>query len=157
MGKRAQLRGQRGQTVVEYMGVLVVVAVIIAALATSGLPGELEVLIRQKICQVAEGESNCSEASVRRDVRRARRLDRDDDDLSNKREKKLGTDPRKSDTDGDGLADGYEVDHDLNPKSRDSDKDGRDDGVELRENIKKDQKKDKGDRKKPARKPQHQD
>jgi hypothetical protein len=56
---------------------------------------------------------------VRRAARRARRLDRDRGGLSNKRERRLGTDPHKSDSDGDGISDGDEVARKLNPRSRD--------------------------------------
>jgi hypothetical protein len=59
--------------------------------------------------------------------------DPDRDRLSNRREFKLRTNPRKADTDGDGLRDRAEVRrHHTNPRRRDSDKDGFSDRQEIR-------------------------
>jgi hypothetical protein len=132
MARHAFSRAERGQTAVEYMGVLVVVAVIIAALVGSGLPRKLETMIRQQICAVAKGGEACTAAEVRRAARRARKRDRDQDGLSNREERRLGTDPRKADTDGDGIADGEEARRKLDPRSRDTDRDGIEDARELR-------------------------
>jgi Bacterial TSP3 repeat len=56
--------------------------------------------------------------------------DADRDGLTNGRELKLGTDPRKADTDGDGLGDGDELKAGDDPLDRDSDGDGVQDGAE---------------------------
>jgi hypothetical protein len=58
--------------------------------------------------------------------------DSDDDGLSNKEEKELGTDPKVADSDGDGLSDGDEVlTFGSDPLSVDSDGDGCEDGREV--------------------------
>ncbi len=58
--------------------------------------------------------------------------DPDNDGLSNKIEKELGTDPKKADSDGDGLNDGDEMNRwQTNPLRVDSDDDGLIDGVEV--------------------------
>jgi outer membrane protein OmpA-like peptidoglycan-associated protein len=60
--------------------------------------------------------------------------DTDGDGLDNKREKQLGTDPRKSDTDGDGLKDGDEVKTHLTaPLKADTDGDGLSDSDEIQQ------------------------
>jgi len=58
--------------------------------------------------------------------------DPDGDGLTNKEEKKLGTNPKVADTDGDGLSDGAEVkQYTTNPLKADSDGDGLKDGEEV--------------------------
>ncbi len=58
--------------------------------------------------------------------------DRDNDGLSNKMEKELGTNPKKADTDGDGLNDGAEVNQvKTDPLKADTDGDGLNDGAEV--------------------------
>jgi len=58
--------------------------------------------------------------------------DKDDDGLSNKEEKELGTNPDKADSDGDGLSDGEEVlTIGSDPLEADSDGDGYDDSAEV--------------------------
>lgn len=49
-------REQRGQTAAEYMGILLVVAVIIGAIATSGLGDKLAGLIGTTIDEVRSGD-----------------------------------------------------------------------------------------------------
>jgi outer membrane protein OmpA-like peptidoglycan-associated protein len=59
-------------------------------------------------------------------------LDPDHDGLSNKEEKKLGTNPKLADTDSDGLSDGDEVlKYKTDPLKLDTDSDGLSDGDEL--------------------------
>jgi outer membrane protein OmpA-like peptidoglycan-associated protein len=59
-------------------------------------------------------------------------LDPDHDGLSNKEEKKLGTNPKLADTDGDGLSDGDEVlTYKTDPLKPDTDGDGLSDGDEV--------------------------
>lgn len=59
--------------------------------------------------------------------------DRDRDGLSDAKEHRLGTDPRRADTDRDGLEDGVEVTRwRTNPKKKDTDRDGMSDGREVR-------------------------
>lgn len=58
--------------------------------------------------------------------------DPDNDGLTNKEEKQLGTDPHNADTDGDGLSDGDEVNkYHTNPLKADSDGDGLSDKDEV--------------------------
>ncbi|MGR3310685.1 MAG: hypothetical protein ACUZ77_07905 [Candidatus Brocadiales bacterium] len=59
------------------------------------------------------------------------RKDRDGDGLSNKEEKRWGTDPRDPDSDSDGIMDGVEVEIGTDPLDPDSDDDGVSDGAEL--------------------------
>jgi hypothetical protein len=62
--------------------------------------------------------------------------DRDRDGLSNKRERKIGTNPRKADTDRDTLKDGREVKRTrTDPRKADSDGDGVKDGAEIRNGL----------------------
>ena len=48
-------REQRGQTAAEYMGILFIVAVIIGAIATSGLGGKINGLVHQFIDAISNG------------------------------------------------------------------------------------------------------
>ena len=62
--------------------------------------------------------------------------DRDRDGLSNKREQRIGTNPRKADTDRDTLRDGREVKNlRTNPRKADTDGDGVKDGAEVRNDL----------------------
>jgi Flp pilus assembly pilin Flp len=49
-------RDQRGQTAAEYMGILLVVAVIIGAVATSGVGGKISDLIGDMIDSISSGD-----------------------------------------------------------------------------------------------------
>ena len=49
-------REQRGQTAAEYMGILLVVAVIIGAVATSGIGGKISDLIGTMIDSISSGD-----------------------------------------------------------------------------------------------------
>ncbi len=62
---------------------------------------------------------------------KASKTDPDRDGLSNKVEKRLGTNARRADTDRDRLKDGVEVRLGTNPLAKDSDKDGVNDGAEV--------------------------
>lgn len=57
--------------------------------------------------------------------------DTDDDGLSDRRERDLGTDPLDSDTDGDGLTDGREIELGTDPLASDTDVDGLSDSREM--------------------------
>jgi thiol-disulfide isomerase/thioredoxin len=60
--------------------------------------------------------------------------DSDEDGLSNRQEKRLGTDPENADSDGDGLSDFDEVEiHGTDPLNVDSDGDSYEDGWEITE------------------------
>ena len=49
-------REQRGQTAAEYMGILLIVAVIIGAIATSGVGGKISGLIGDMIDSISSGD-----------------------------------------------------------------------------------------------------
>jgi Flp pilus assembly pilin Flp len=49
-------REQRGQTAAEYMGILLIVAVIIGAIATSGIGGKISDLIGGMIDSISSGD-----------------------------------------------------------------------------------------------------
>jgi Flp pilus assembly pilin Flp len=51
-------REQRGQTAAEYMGILLVVAVIIGAIATSGIGGKISGLIGDMIDSISSGDKS---------------------------------------------------------------------------------------------------
>lgn len=73
---------------------------------------------------------NAADARVRCKV--GKELDSDCDGLSNRTERRLGTNRRIADTDGDGLSDGAEVlQVGTNPLDADTDGDGLDDGEEV--------------------------
>jgi outer membrane protein OmpA-like peptidoglycan-associated protein len=66
----------------------------------------------------------------------SRRLDSDNDGLTDSRERELGTDPFRADTDGDGLCDGDEVDtFRTDPLNPDTDGDGLTDGKEAHDYL----------------------
>jgi Flp pilus assembly pilin Flp len=52
----ARAREQRGQTAAEYMGILLIVAVIIGAIATSGIGGKISGLIGNMIDSISSGD-----------------------------------------------------------------------------------------------------
>jgi len=59
-------------------------------------------------------------------------VDTDEDQLTDRKEKELGTDPKNWDTDGDGLSDGAEVlNWETDPLNKDTDGDGYEDGTEV--------------------------
>ena len=57
--RTSPLRGQRGQTSAEYIGIVLVVVAIIATIATSGIAGTISGAIESAICSV--GASSCSD------------------------------------------------------------------------------------------------
>lgn len=56
---RIALRDQRGQTAPEYMGMLLLVSLLVAALFTSGIGGSIAGQVEMLICRIAGGE-NCA-------------------------------------------------------------------------------------------------
>jgi hypothetical protein len=52
-----RLRSATGQTSSEYLGVMAIVSVIIAAIAVSGLAREMKTLLRGQVCKVL---ANCN-------------------------------------------------------------------------------------------------
>ena len=53
---RERARENRGQTAAEYMGILLIVAVIIGAIATSGIGGKISDLIGGMIDSISSGD-----------------------------------------------------------------------------------------------------
>jgi pilus assembly protein Flp/PilA len=63
--------GERGQTAAEYLGVLLVVSVIIAAIASSNVGGAISGALTAQVCKVAGGsDAGCGERRSGRDRRR---------------------------------------------------------------------------------------
>ena len=98
----SRLRGTRGQTSAEYMGALLLVAIVVAALVTvvPRLGGDLN----DAVDAVAGGTTTVDPTA-----------DDDGDGLNNEEEAALGTDPRSADSDGDGIPDGEEFNHGTDP------------------------------------------
>lgn len=102
----ARLRGGHGQTSVEYMGALVLVAMIVAALVTV-------------VPQIGDRTSSLVEAIAGGKGQTAQgtnpTADDDGDGLLNEEEAALGTDPGEADSDGDGVSDTDEFTHGTDP------------------------------------------
>ena len=126
------IRDQRGQTAAEYMGVLLLVAVIIGTLAVSGLPGAIADAAARSVCTIAGGCTREKSTPPRPErVTGANPADdRDGDGIGNARERALGTDPNTADSDGDGLTDGEERRAGADPTRADTDGDGLPDAEE---------------------------
>jgi DNA/RNA non-specific endonuclease/Bacterial TSP3 repeat len=118
------VRQERGQTAAEYVGALLLVAVIIAAIAGSGIPGAVADGVRDAVCTIAQ--QPCADDSLR-DLPSAG-PDSDGDGVSDANERAAGTDPNNADTDGDGLVDSREAVEGSDPNAVDSDGDGLLDG-----------------------------
>lgn len=127
-----RLAGQTGQTAAEYMGLLFVVSVMIAAIASAGIDVRIASAIRTQICKIAGGscEVGASRASASKDS--------DLDGVSDAVERAKGLNPRRADSDGDGLSDATEMNPvvglavgGLDPRKADSDGDGVPDRTQL--------------------------
>jgi membrane protease YdiL (CAAX protease family) len=103
--RRELLASEAGQVSSELLGTMLVIAVIVGVVAGSGIGAQIADGVRDQVCDVL-GES-CASQSSARPARAAR--DTDDDGLSDRRERRLGTRPARSDSDFDGVADGEEV------------------------------------------------
>jgi hypothetical protein len=127
------MRGERGQTAAESMGVLLLVALIVAALVTSGIPGAIVDGARGAICAIAQ--QPCGDDTLRdppslgpdSDGADPTTADSDGDGLLD------GEDPvaNGADVDEEGLIDGEEVALGSDPRVADSDGDGTTDGEEF--------------------------
>jgi hypothetical protein len=106
------------------MGVLLVVALIIAALFTSGVAGAVVDGTRGAVCAIAQ--LPCADDDLRDPPSAG--PDTDGDGLSDARERANGTDPNLADSDGDGKADSEELRDGSDPALADSDGDGLLDG-----------------------------
>jgi hypothetical protein len=147
----AIVRRERGQTAAEYMGVLLIVAAIIAAVVTSDVGDRIAGGVRGAICKIAN--TACADAPT---AGPGAETDTDGDGVSDAQERAAGTDPavpdnpaalvdsdgdgltdaedpvpNSNDGDGDGLTDGEEVALGSDPRHSDSDGDGTSDGQEF--------------------------
>ena len=116
------MRRQRGQTAAEYLGVLLVISAIIAAVGTTTLGAQISDSMRRLVCNVAG--QDCGDPPAN-----AAEVDSDGDGVLD------GDDPvpDHSDVDGDGLTDGQEIALGSDPTVADSDGDGKPDGEEYEE------------------------
>jgi membrane protease YdiL (CAAX protease family) len=108
--RRGALAGQAGQVTSELIGAMLVIAVIVGVIASSGIGARIADGVRDQVCDVL-GDSCATEPRARP----ARTRDSDDDGLSDRRERRLGTRPARSDSDYDGVPDGDEVRRGTNP------------------------------------------
>jgi hypothetical protein len=120
------MRDQRGQTAAEYVGVLLVVAAIVAAVITGGVARSISGGIGSAICAIAGGE----DCGGPHGVPGATKDDHDGDGIPNDEERRTGLDPESADSDGDGIPDGKEVVAGTDPREADTDHDGLDDRQE---------------------------
>ena len=122
-------RNEAGQTAAEYVGVLLVISVIIAAVATSDIGTQIGCQAKALVQKIAGVEvSTCGEPGP---TASAPPRDSDGDGYSDADERDRGTDPKNPDTDGDGLSDGEEARRATDPFGADSDEDGVSDGDEV--------------------------
>jgi hypothetical protein len=119
------MRDERGQTSAEYMGILLVVAAIVGALIFSGVHREIAAAARSAVCTIA-GEA--CEGGAGPATLADRGPDTDGDGVSDRNERRAGTNPREADTDGDGSTDAEERALGSDPTQADSDGDGVLDG-----------------------------
>jgi hypothetical protein len=139
-----RLRGERGQTTAEYMGVIVLVAAVLAAVAASGIASVLTDAIDDAICKVAGdcggrggGGGSAGDAPAPGDRHAAERTDPDDPDgdgIASDEERRRGLDPNTFDSDRDTYGDAEERRFGTNPALDDTDGDGLDDGEEIAQN-----------------------
>ena len=114
------MRSERGQTAAEYLGALLVISVIIAAVATTNAGAQIRISMQKLVCNIAG--QDCGEVPEG-----AAQVDSDGDGVLD------GDDPvpDNADVDGDGLTDGQEIALGSDPRSADTDGDGVDDGEEF--------------------------
>jgi membrane protease YdiL (CAAX protease family) len=108
--RRERVASEAGQVSSELIGAMLVIAVIVGVVASSGIGARIADGVSEQVCDVL-GESCATEPEER--PRRAR--DTDDDGLSDRRERRLGTRPARADSDFDGVSDGHEVRRGTNP------------------------------------------
>jgi hypothetical protein len=140
-----RVRAQSGQTAAELLGILLIVALVIGAIASSPVASAIACGARSAVDSIAGGHLGCAKAGsaaathdadadgiTDADERAAgtdpSNADSDGDGLSDSEEAELGTDPLKGDSDGDGLSDNDELERDSDPFNPDTDGDGDKDG-----------------------------
>ena len=125
-----RLRGQAGQTAAELVGMLLLVALVIGALATSSVPSAIAGGVEDAICDISGGECGATPPASERTSTQRTPEDGDGDGVRDARERRLGLDPTTADADGDGLPDGRELELGSDVRNADSDGDGVSDGDE---------------------------
>src|SRR5262245_27157604 len=145
-----RLAREHGQTAAEYLGVLLVISVIVAALVQTAVGAEIGCGMQSAIAKIAGGDgADCgangpgtvggpdsdgdgiSDDSERANGTDPHRADSDGDGVMDGVEARNGSDPNKADTDGDGVPDDEEAERGTNPREADSDGDGIDDQEEI--------------------------
>jgi hypothetical protein len=113
----ARLRSARGQSSAEYMGALLLVAVIVAALLASGLPAQIAGHASTAVDAIAGGAGKPAQVAGPSGTTSVAdpTADDDGDGLENAEEAALGTDPGSKDSDGDGVSDNDEFSHGTDP------------------------------------------
>jgi hypothetical protein len=132
------VRDERGQTAAEYMGMLLLVALIVGAIVGSGVAATIAGGVERTVCAIAQGACDGggpggttsagpggTRASATFDTDGDGLADADDpvptgtdvdrDGLTDGEELALGSDPRVADTDGDGTPDGEEYQQGTDP------------------------------------------
>src|SRR5688572_11000238 len=99
------VRDERGQTAAEYMGVLLLVALIIGAIVGPGVAAAVADGVNGAVCRIAG--KPCGDDSLREPASAG--PDSDGDGLGDATERARGTDPAVVDTDGDGSPDSQEL------------------------------------------------
>jgi hypothetical protein len=128
----ARVRGQAGQTAAEYLGLLLIVSLIVAALVSAGVAGHVARTIDAAVCTIGGGD--CAPAAAAPPPGSTAATggpDADGDGLDDAAERERGLDPENADTDGDGLADGEEARRGTDALAGDSDGDGLSDAEEV--------------------------
>ena len=88
------IRSERGQSAAEYMGVLLLVAVIIGALISAGVGGQIAKAMNASVCKIADGACEAvgigdgPKVTSERASGRPPAADRDGDGVSNQRERR---------------------------------------------------------------------
>ncbi|HET8952506.1 MAG TPA: hypothetical protein VFN44_18425 [Solirubrobacteraceae bacterium] len=129
-----RLRDERGQTAVEYGGILAVVAIIFLAIFTTPLGDDISCTAQRAVAQVlGQDPPGCAGGGggERKGEPSDPDTDTDGDGVPDADEREAGTDPAKADSDGDGLSDREELELGTNPTAVDTDGDGALDGQEL--------------------------
>ncbi len=94
---------------------LLVVSVIIATIAASNIGHKLRIETVRQICLLSNDERDCPpsvaelERRERERERRAARRDTDRDGVTDRHERRYGTNPRSKDSDKDGIQDAVEI------------------------------------------------
>jgi Flp pilus assembly pilin Flp len=129
-----RLRAENGQAVVEYGGILAVIAIVFLAIFATPLGDDISCTAQRAVAQVLGNEApSCAGggAGERQGRPGDPDTDTDGDGVPDADEREAGTDPAKADSDGDGLSDREELELGTNPTSVDTDGDGALDGQEL--------------------------